>query len=221
MIDHINSDDLTKKLAGKFIVLDGPDGCGKSTQVRELAKMLQTAGADPLTVRDPGDTEIGFAIREMLLGPKHATRDIRCELMLFMASRAQLVAEKIKPALAAGRTVLSDRYVSSSCAYQGAGGLDFLEILKIADFATAHTWPDYTIVLDIPTEKGFERIITNRPHNTLDAMERRSIYFHRKVREIFVQLPTFYPRPVKVVSAEGNVAEVHRRIVETLTLVDF
>ena len=120
---------LSAKLAGKFIVLDGPDGCGKSTQVHRLAEYLRKTGGDPLTVRDPGDTDIGNAIREILLGEKYARRDIRCELMLFMASRAQLVSEKIRPALSAGRTVLSDRYVSSSCAYQGAGGLDVAKII--------------------------------------------------------------------------------------------
>jgi dTMP kinase len=221
MNETLDDKTLAVKLAGKFIVLDGPDGCGKSTQVKKLAQRLEQGGGDSLTVRDPGQTAIGEAIREILLGPKHAQRDMRCELMLFMASRAQLVAEKIKPALAAGRTVLSDRYVSSSCAYQGAGGLDPREILGVAEFATDHTWPDLTIVLDIPAERGFERIEAHRSHIALDAMEQRSLDFHRKVREIFLQLPSFYPRPVIVVSAEGTVDEVHTRILETLSVVDF
>ncbi len=213
--------ELRYKFAGKFVVLDGPDGCGKSTQVHLLADRLRTQGVDVVTFRDPGDTEIGNAIREILLGPRHAKRDIRCELMLFMASRAQLVSQKIRPALAEGRAVLCDRYVSASCAYQGAGGLDMKAILDVADFATAKTWPDLTIVLDVKTEEGFERINTHRRDPGLDAMESRSREFHRKVRENFLQLPAIYPRPVLIVDGSGSVDEVHQRIWEKLNGVDF
>lgn len=212
---------LSAKLAGKFIVLDGPDGCGKSTQVHRLAEYLRKTGGGPLTVRDPGDTDIGNAIREILLGEKYARRDIRCELMLFMASRAQLVSEKIRPALSAGRTVLSDRYVSSSCAYQGAGGLDVAEIIQIADMATGNLWPDLTVVLDVDSEQGFERIQTYRSQVALDAMEQKGLEFHRKVRDIFLKLPSFYPRPVLICPAEGTVEQVHRRILEILCNVHF
>jgi dTMP kinase len=212
---------LSAKLAGKFIVLDGPDGCGKSTQVRRLAEYLRQAGGDPLTVRDPGDTDLGNAIREILLGEKYARRDIRSELMLFMASRAQLVAEKIRPALSAGRTVLSDRYVSSSCAYQGAGGLDVAEVIQVANVATNNLWPELTIVLDVDSEKGFDRIKTYRSQVALDAMEQRGLEFHRKVRDIFLKLPSFYPRPVMIRPADGTVEQVQQRILETLNVVDF
>ena len=212
---------LLKKLQGKFIVLDGPDGCGKSTQVKKLATLLTENNANPLSVRDPGETNIGEAIREILLGPKHIDRDMRCELMLFMASRAQLVAEKIKPALLAGRAVFADRYVSSSCAYQGAGGLDPKDIIKVADFATGQTWPDLTIILDVSAEQGFERIQTHRSSVALDAMEQRSLDYHQKVREIFLTLPEIYPRPVAIVNADGTIDEIHARILETLERVDF
>lgn len=216
-----SASNLPAKLAGKFIVLDGPDGCGKSTQVRCLAEHLRRAGGDPLTVRDPGDTDLGNAIREILLGEQYARRDIRSELMLFMASRAQLVSEKIKPALAAGRTVLSDRYVSSSCAYQGAGGLDVADILRVAEVATGNLWPDMTIVLDVDSEQGFTRIKTYRSQVALDAMEQRGLEFHRKVRDIFLKLPSFYPRPVLIRPAEGTIEQVQQRVLETLSVVDF
>lgn len=211
---------LGAKLAGRFIVFDGPDGCGKSTQLARLGEGLTGAGVPWIGVRDPGDTAIGEAIRKILLGPDHADRDPRCELMLFMASRAQLVAEKIRPALAAGKTVLADRYVSASCAYQGAGGLAVSEILKIAKFAAARTWPDLTVILDIPARAGLDRIRTRRD-GIHDTMEGRSLAYHERVREIFLELPERYPAPVVVVDGRGDADAVHERIVERLTSVDY
>ena len=112
----------TNTLAGKFIVLDGPDGAGKSEQHRLLAKTLEQAGIDVESCRDPGGTEIGDRIRKVLLDYDLSTMNVSCEALLFMASRAQLIAERIRPALDAGKTVLCDRFVTSTCAYQGAAG---------------------------------------------------------------------------------------------------
>lgn len=208
------------KLTGKFIVFDGPDGCGKSTQMKILADGLKKEGLPLVTLRDPGGTVAGDAIREILLHGRHGILDIRSELMLFMASRAQLMKEKIKPAASAGKTIFCDRYISASCAYQGAGGLAPKEILKIGSFAVEGNWPDLTIILDVSPETGFERISKHRGED-FDAMENRGLDFHAKVREIFLKLPEIYPGKVVIVNAEGTVEEVHNRILELLKNVDF
>jgi dTMP kinase len=213
------SEKSLKKLSGKFIVFDGPDGCGKSTQISRLMKKLDSQGVEAISVYDPGDTKIGGAIRSILLGDEHDHRDVRCELMLFMASRAQLVAEKIKPALAKGITVVSDRYVSASCAYQGAGGLNVEEIINIARFATNETWPDLTIILDIPPGIGFSRL--NKTQTRLDAMERRGLEYHARVRDIFLSLKSVYPNLISVIDASGGQDQVEAKILETFGGVNF
>ena len=113
---------MKDRLQGKFIVLDGPDGCGKSTQAGLLVKWLEGEGVPTSRFRDPGDTSIGEKIREILLNPEHLAMDTRTELLLYMAARAQLWAEKIAPALQDNRCVVLDRWLSSTCAYQGFAG---------------------------------------------------------------------------------------------------
>src|SRR5438105_913263 len=110
------------RLPGKFIVFDGPDGCGKTTQMKLLMDAIQSQGLKIRRLREPGGTPIGEQIRDLLLSTKNTNMDLRCEMLLYMASRAQLVQEQIRPALAAGEIVLSDRYASSTLAYQGGGG---------------------------------------------------------------------------------------------------
>lgn len=229
---------LAQKLAGKFIVFDGPDGCGKSTQIEMLGDALAAAGLNVVYGKDPGGTEIGERIRHELLGHDLSKMDPRCETFLFMASRAQLVGEVIEPALRAGKTVLCDRYVSSTCAYQGAAGYDIHKVIELAPYAIGDTWPDLTIVLDIDVEKGFDRT-GRRPHHagkhrkkaagqpTLfsdaqpDAMEARLLEFHRRVRENFLRLPQLYPRPLHVVAADDQPDQVQARVREVLRRVDF
>src|SRR5437868_14970375 len=115
-IDHL------RHLSGKFVVFDGPDGCGKTTQLKTLITKLDEAGVKVRRLREPGGTPIGEQIRELLLSTKNSDMDVRCEMLLYMASRAQLVREQIIPALAAGECVLADRFASSTLAYQGGGG---------------------------------------------------------------------------------------------------
>ena len=134
-------DDLSKKLVGKFIVIDGPDGAGKTTQAMLLAEHLRAGGLEVRLVRDPGGTAIGDRIRQILLDRTHGEMAVECELMLYMASRAQLAAEIIRPALAAGQCVLSDRYISSTIAYQGAGGANPEAIRQAGRIAVGQTWP--------------------------------------------------------------------------------
>ena len=159
--------------------------------------------------------------------------DVNCETLLFMASRAQLLSQTIKPALTEGATVVCDRFVSSTCAYQGAGGYDPRRVIELADFAIGDCWPDFTIVLDVGVDEGFERI-GRKPHHAgkhrkksageaslfdgsrPDAMEARSIEFHRRVRQLFLELPEYYPRSVVVVDGRGDVEAVHARVMEAL-----
>ena len=121
--------DWCRILAGRFVVFDGPDGSGKSTQLRRFAELISAAGMPPVEVREPGGTPIGEAIRGVLLDPRYEEMELRCEMLLYMASRSQLMTERIRPALEARRFVLADRFISSTLAYQGtAGGLDPEEI---------------------------------------------------------------------------------------------
>jgi dTMP kinase len=198
-------------LHGKFIVLDGPDGCGKSTQARLLAEWIRTQGVQALGFRDPGDTAVGEKIRDILLDPDHVALGPRAELLLYMAARAQLWQEKIAPALAAGACVVMDRWVSSTCAYQGhAGGLGIQTVLQIAADALERTWPDLTIILDVD-----EKTAAKRMNRQLDRMEQKPKEYHQKVREGYRLLAQNYPK-VTLLDASQPVESLHARIVETV-----
>ncbi len=231
---------LVAKLRGKFIVLDGPDGCGKTTQRNKLEDTLKQAGLDIVTCRDPGGTTIGDRIRSVLLDFDLNEMNVNCEALLFMASRAQLMHEIINPALEAGKTVLCSRFVSSTCAYQGAAGYDPKRVIELAHFAIDDRWPDWTVLLDVDVEKGFERIGRKSHHagknrkkfsgqptlfqdedaeSATDAMEARPIDFHRKVRQVFLELHEYYPTSIIAVDASAEEDAVHQRVLECLTSV--
>jgi len=221
-------DQLVKNLAGRFIVFDGIDGCGKSRQREMLGDVLERAGGEVVHCRDPGGTLIGDRIRHVLLDFDLAVMDARCEALLFMASRAQLVGEIIDPALKAGKIVLCDRYISSTCAYQGAAGNNVENVISMGKLAVGETWPDLTLVLDISVKESFAR--TNRgprPRGRsgqthmfsdaqTDAMEARPKRFHEKVRNIMLRLPEFYPRPVRILDGASSPEEIHRCVIENL-----
>ena len=155
---------LKEKLTGKFLVFDGPDGSGKGTQIRLLAGALTRHGLEVVLAKDPGGTEIGDRIREVLLRHDLSKMDVRCETLLFMASRAQLVSEVIEPAVKAGKVVLCDRFISATCAYQGAAGYEIDRIIQLGYFAVGQTWPQLTLVVDVPVEEGFRRT-GRKPHH--------------------------------------------------------
>jgi dTMP kinase len=169
-----------------FISFEGPDGSGKTTQLRRLAAWLTQQDRDVLTVREPGGTVLGESVRDILLHGRGSAMDARAELLLFCASRAQLVTESILPKLAAGGVVLCDRFADSTLAYQGYGrGLD-LELLRaILDFATRGRWPDLTIYFDLDVEVALARRAADGEVNRLDA---ESIEFHRRVRAGYLAL---------------------------------
>ncbi len=224
---------LAKAMQGKFIVFDGPDGAGKSTQREACDKALRSGGTEVVSCRDPGGTTIGDRIRSVLLDFDLSTMDVTCETLLFMASRAQLVHEIIAPALREGKTVLCDRFITSTCAYQGAAGFDPERVIELARFAVGDHWPDLTIIFDVDTEEGFDRI-GRKPHHAgknrqkdagtanlfegsqPDAMEARSLDFHRRVRNMFLEVHNYYPTPVITVDARGSVDEIHQRTVEAI-----
>ena len=202
---------LKGRLSGKFIVLDGPDGCGKTTQVRLLTDWLQDHDVPTVSFRDPGDTEVGERIRQILLNPEHKAMDTRTELLLYMAARAQLWAEKIEPAMKEHICVVLDRWLSSTCAYQGfAGGFGINNVIKIADRCLERVWPDLTIILDVDTETAAKRL--NRP---LDRMERKGSDYHNKVRQGFLKLSN-RREDFPVVSAADGIETVHRNVSERL-----
>ena len=202
---------MIEKLSGKFIVLDGPDGCGKSTQAELLVKWINEQGVVTGRFRDPGDTAIGEKIREILLNPEHLSMSTQTEVLLYMAARAQLWIEKIAPALKGNRCVVLDRWLSSTCAYQGwAGGFGVDKVKKIAEDCLERVWPDLTIILDVDLKTAALRL-----NRQLDRMEAKGDDYHKKVREGFLRLAE-QCEDVIVVDATGDIEAVHKEI---LTLI--
>ena len=203
------SGDWTKKLTGRFIVIDGPDGAGKTTQAELLADYLRRRGLDVCQVRDPGGTAIGERLREILLDPACGEMSPTCEMLLYMASRAQLAEQVVRPALADGRCVLGDRYVSATIAYQGAAGVPARTVRRAAEIAVGRTWPDLTILLDLPSETGLARTARAR---RLDRMEARGVEFHREVRRIFLRQARRRPGEFAVVDADAPPQAVQQAV---------
>ena len=205
---------LKDKLAGKFIVLDGPDGCGKSTQSKMLTERLKGQGVRVENFRDPGTTAIGEKIREILLNPEHAAMSVRTELLLYMAARAQLWEEKLAPALNSGKCVVMDRWISSTCAYQGyAGGFGVENVLDLGRSCLERVWPDLTIVLDVDLKTAAERM-----DRQLDRMEQKGTEFHKKVREGFLQLDK--QKNVTVIDASTDIEKVHQEVIEAIGKIE-
>ena len=213
-----------KSLAGKFIVFDGLDGCGKTTQMDRLENKLRKLHIAAVRVREPGSTPVGEHIRELLLTSRGEGLHIRAEMLLYMASRAQLVYGEIKPALGKGITVLADRYTSSTLAYQGtAGGIPEQDILDVARAATENLWPDLTIILDVPLDVALKRIQPTKkgaaiqPGLFQDRIENRVAAFHQKVGEGFRQQANLFPDRYRLISAQGTREEIEQAIDQALT----
>jgi dTMP kinase len=205
------------KFAGRFIVLDGPDGSGKSTQLEMLGAWMRSAGTSVVETHDPGGTVIGDKIRRILLDRDHEEMTIGCEMLLYMASRTQLMGEVIAPAIDAGKCVLCDRWVSSTIAYQAeAGSLSPLEIVAIYEIALRSVKPDLTVILDIPAEVGLSRI-----RRQADRMEAKGVEFHRKVRQAFLDQARAEPERFLVIDAAGQREEVNERLRQGLLEREF
>ena len=191
-----------------FLSIDGGDGSGKSTQVDLLAEWLRRQGRDVLTCRDPGSTPLGEAVRGILLDRHDLHIDRRSEMLLYMAARAQLVEEVIRPALEQGKTVLCDRYLLANVVYQGhGGGLDVATLWEVGRVATGGLAPELTIVLDVPPE-----VAATRMTGPLDRMEKQGEAFHARVREGFLTEAARASERIVVVSATGSVEQVQAEI---------
>jgi dTMP kinase len=199
-------------LAGTFVVFDGPDGSGKSTQFRRFAEFCGSSGVTVTEVREPGGTKIGEHIRSVLLDPDNDCMAMRCEMLLYMASRAQLIEERIVPALARGELVLADRFTSSTLAYQGtAGGLAVADILAVAKVATGNRMPDLTVIFDVD-----ERTAASRLSPLLDRIEQRGMDFHKRVREGYLQQVRDYGERYRTVDASRSPDDVFTELLSTV-----
>jgi dTMP kinase len=209
------SPELISALAGKFLVFDGPDGSGKSTQLTMFLNATKRAGISVTEVREPGGTEIGEKIRDALL--EHLDREemsLRCEMLLYMASRAQLCEQIVEPALKRGDLVVADRFVASTYAYQGsAGGIPIDEIATAAKIAMQGIATDATLIFDVDQKTAASRL-----NPLLDRMEAKGASFHAKVRQGYYDLLDSDPDAQRYlrVDATGKPDEVFANIKSVL-----
>ena len=191
-----------------FISFEGPDGSGKTTQARLLDEHLRLVrGYDVVLTREPGGTEIGDQIRAVVHDPQNTRIDARTEVLLYSAARAQHVVERIHPALAEGRIVITDRYADSTLAYQGYGrGIDLATLQAITEFATGGLWPDLTLYIDITPEEGLRR----RRHggDEWNRLDGEALEFHQRVRSGYLALFRQDPQRWCLVDGARSVEEV-------------
>ena len=197
---------------GVFLSLDGLDGTGKSTQLKLLQQWMQTQGVPVTVCTDPGGTELGAKLREILLHGRANSMNMRTEALLFMASRAELVETVIRPALQRGEAVVSDRYLLANVVYQGhAGGLVPSDLWRLGEFTTGDLYPDMVILLDLPVD-----VAKARRGRAADRLEQRGDDYFERVRQGFLQEAAAMPQCHVVVSADGDTQVVHERIVEAI-----
>ena len=200
-------------MRGIFITLEGADGCGKSTQAARLAARIEEAGREVVRLREPGGTPISEKIRSLVLDPANAEMAPECELLLFEASRAQLVREVVQPAVARGAVVLCDRFYDSTYAYQAAGrSLDEGIIRRANALGSCGVDPERTLVLDMDTDAALARAT----RDGADRMEAEGVAFQRRVREGYLRLAAEEPGRVRVVDAAGALEEVEASLAAAL-----
>jgi dTMP kinase len=192
------------KKKGLLITFEGSEGSGKSTQIELTRRYLAQKGYLVLFLREPGGVGISEKIRGVLLDVGNTAMGDRCETLLYMAARAQLVDEAIAPALAAGRVVVCDRFLDSTIAYQGYGsGINIDFIKRVGHFATQGVKPDLTFFLDIDAQKGLSRIKREK-----DRIEHRAIAYHNRVRRGYRELARMDPRRIKLIQVNGDKAKI-------------
>jgi dTMP kinase len=200
---------------GALITFEGPDGSGKTTQIRLLADHLRAAGYGVLTTREPGGTLIGDQIRAVLHAVDNTEMVAEAEILLYSASRAQLVGQLIRPALAQGMVILSDRYADSTIAYQGYGrGLDLTALRQITTFATNGLTPNLTIYLDCPVEEGLHRKqrAMAMGEGEWNRLDREAVEFHRRARQGYLALAAAEPDRWLGLDAYRPIEEVQKEI---------
>lgn len=197
-------------MRGLFITFEGPDGAGKTTQVQAFVENLKSRGFDVLLTREPGGTPISDKIRGLILDPAHKEMADTTEVLLYAASRAQHVQEKVIPALEKGTIVVCDRFVDASIAYQGYGlGVSAKKVEHINRFATGGLVPDRTYLLDVPVEEGKKRL---QARSGLDRIEQKGEAYHERVREGFLELAEQNPERIRVVDASGSIEQITQEI---------
>jgi dTMP kinase len=200
---------------GFFLVFEGPDGGGKSTQAARLGDWLRDQGFDVVACRDPGGTPLGERLRSVILADEGVHPSMRAEMLLYMASRAQLVEEVVRPSLQAGRVVVCDRFLLSNLVYQGmAGGLPVDEIARVGGVATGGLLPDLTLILDVPPD-----VARRRTGPARDRIEKRPAEYQERVRSGFLEAArragtetAFYGAPVALIDGGGEPDAVFARI---------
>ncbi len=199
-----------------FITLEGPEGSGKSSQLPELAEWMRRQGYDVFTTREPGGTSIGDQIRSVLGNLENTAMQPRTEILLFLAARAQLVEEVMRPLLAKGTIILCDRYADSTLAYQGYGhGINLETLRKLLDFATGGLYPDLTLLLDMDVQSGLDRRKNSGGEwNRLDAY---ALAFHQRVRQGYLELAQSEPDRWITINADRPFEEVQLALQKALT----
>ncbi len=201
-------------MKGLFITLEGIEGSGKTTQSKLLYEHLFQIGYDVLLTEEPGGTEIGLKIREILLDKAHSILDPITELLLYNASRAQHVREKIMPSMNERRIIICDRFFDSTIAYQGYGrGMNIDMIIKLHEISTGGLKPHITFLLDIDPEKSILRHLMGKE---LDRIELESIDFHNKVRKGYLEIARNEPERIMVINADTEIDEIHSIIINRI-----
>jgi dTMP kinase len=206
---------------GLFIAFEGGDGAGKSTQLSLLSQFLAATGAQVVTTREPGGTEIGEKLRSLVLEHGHGQIDSRTEALMYAAARAAHVEQFIRPQLALGTHVISDRFVDSSLAYQGVGrGLGVQKVGSINSFAIDGLAPDLTILLDISAVDGRERrTARNGSTDEEDRIESEPDEFHERIRQAFLTLARSLPKNYLVLDATNDAEDLHKQVISRLQAV--
>lgn len=205
-------------MKGYFITFEGPEGAGKTTQINRIKEFLTQYQVPCIVVREPGGTAIGNLIRNIILDSKLNEMELMTEVLLYAASRAQLVEQVIRPSLTNGTIVLCDRYIDSSIAYQGYGAMLALdEVMQINQIATKGLSADRTYLLDIPVELGQQRLYIRGLDK--DRIELREKAFHIRVREGYIALAESDPKRFRIISADKEIDEVFNLIIRDLSLL--
>ncbi len=206
-------------MRGKFITFEGPEGGGKSTQVQTLAEWLRKQGKKVVVTREPGGTRMSELIRALVRDEMEDPPVTRCEVLLFLAARAQVVSQVIRPALARGEWVVCDRFADSTFAYQGYGrGIDVQLLKNFNDFVTEGLVPDLTILLDVPPEVSRTRLAARQAStsDTGDRIEAAGEMFHRRLREGFLDLAKAEPKRFTVIDASKSIDKVAAAVQKTV-----
>lgn len=202
---------------GFFITLEGGEGAGKSTQQAQIVKWLKSRGKEVVETREPGGTAVSEQIRQVLLDTRNAGLDSKAELLLMFAARTQLLQEVIRPALVAGKVVVSDRFTDASYAYQGGGrrmGADTVAVLEA--FVHRDLQPDLTLLFDMPVEQGMRRVAGR---GTADRFEVESLKFFDRVRNSYLERAAEFPERFSIIDASQDQQQVWQQVRETLEAV--